>query len=79
MKTLPEHAVYSDVVNNNLILPRKRKYTISDFRKLLAEGWSQIDARWIVLCSAVFWNAEPNKRLESAKFLDLCQMGLAHI
>lgn len=79
MKSLPEHSIYSDVVKNNLILPKKRKYTIQDFRKLLAEGWNQIDARWIVLCSAVYWDAEPNKKMESAKFLTLCQLGLAHL
>ena len=79
MKQLPEKAVYSDVVNNNLILPQKRKYTIRDFRKLLTEGWNQIDARWIVLCSAVYWGAEPNRKLESADFLKLCQVGMAHL
>lgn len=79
MKTLPEHAVYSDVVNAGLILPKKKKYTITDFRKLLAEGWDQVDARWIVLCSSTYWKAEYNKRLESGKFLELCQMGIAHL
>lgn len=79
MKSLPEHAVYSDVINAGLILPKKQKYTIRDFRKLLTEGWSQVDARWIILCSAVYWNTEPNKKLESANFLKLCQMGIAHL
>lgn len=79
MKTLPMNAVYSDVVNANLILPQKRKYTINDFRKLLKEGWSQLDARWIVLCSAVYWDAEPNKKLESSDFLKMCQVGMAHL
>ena len=79
MKQLPEKAVYSDVINSNLILPCKRKYTINDFRKLLAEGWSQIDARWIVMCSAVFWNADLSNQIGSAKFLDLCELGLAHL
>lgn len=79
MKTLPMNAVYSDVVNANLILPQKRKYTITDFRKLLKEGWNQVDARWIVLCSAVYWDAEPNKKLESADFLKMCQVGMAHL
>ena len=78
-KNLPEHAVYSDVVNTGLILPKKQKYTIRDFRKLLTEGWNQVDARWIILCSAAYWNAEPNKKLESANFLKLCQYGIAHL
>ena len=79
MKTLPEHAVYSDVVKAGLILPQKKKYTIHDFRRLVFEGWPQVDARWIVLCSATHWHSELSKRLESAEFLTLCQCGMAHL
>ena len=76
MKKLPEHAVYSDVVEGGFILPYKRKYTMKDFRELLTE-WEQPDARWILLCSAVYHNTEITKKIETRKFLDLCLLGMA--
>ena len=86
-KKLPENAVYSDVVNAGLILPYKRKYTMRDFKKLVAEGWSQLDARWIVLSSWAYWYDESKKKgeekptitrkLETSAFLINCQLGLA--
>lgn len=77
MKKLKDGAVYSDVVNAGLILKRKKKYTFTDFKKLVNEGWDQIDALWIVTCSAAYYNAEMSKRLETNKFLDLCKCGIA--
>lgn len=81
-KKLPERAVYSDVVNAGLILPYKRKYTIRDFKKLCAEGWDQLDARWIVLCSWSYWydreeSSSISKGLLSSEFLRNCQLGLS--
>lgn len=81
-KKLPERAVYSDVVNAGLILPYKRKYTIRDFKKLVADGWDQLDARWIVLCSWGYYHdekreAEVSDKILSSAFLTNCQLGLA--
>lgn len=67
MKELKEHAVYSDVTNNDLILPYKRKYTIKDFDKLIKDGWEPSSARWIILCSAVYWHCEKHKTSEVSK------------
>lgn len=80
-KKLPERAVYSDVVNAGLILPYKRTYTFRDFKKLCAEGWDQLDARWIVICSWAYWYDSEicfiSKRLQSSEFFNNCQLGLA--
>ena len=82
IKRLPGGAVYSDVIDCGLVLPYKAKYTISDFRKLVSDGWSQLDARFIVVCSCVHYIYEgkpcgTSKRIESGKFLDLCKLGIA--
>lgn len=47
--------VYSDVVKNGLILEKKKKYTISDFRKLVEAGFTQLQARFIVICSDIYY------------------------
>ena len=82
MNKLPEKAVYSDVVNAGFILPYKRKYTMYDFKKLVRKGWSQVDARWIILCSEVYYHYEVKevsitKEIETGIFLDLCKNGTA--
>lgn len=46
--------VYSDVVKNNLILPKREKYTIRDFKKLVNAGYTQLQARFIVICSCIY-------------------------
>lgn len=80
-KKLPERAVYSDVVNAGLILPYKRNYSFRDFKKLCAEGWDQLDARWIVLCSWAYWDdleiCSISNILMSSEFFKNCQLGLA--
>ena len=81
-KRLPDKAVYSDVVNRGLILPLKKKYTMRDFRKLVGDGWDQLDARWIIICSHVFHHAngklcELSKLFWTEKFLINCELGLA--
>lgn len=70
-------AVYSDVVSNNLILPKKEKYTITDFKKLVNDGWDQLSARFIVSCSAGYYNAEISRKITSGDFRTLCELGLA--
>ena len=55
---------YQDVVDQGLILPRKKKYTMRDFNKLHGK-YDAITTRFIVICSAatykvpvsdIFWN-----------------------
>ena len=76
-------SVYDDVVNAGLILPKKQKYTISDVRKLIKEGWRPDLALWIVQCSMCFyWKRDGknsvgiSKKLMSDKFFLACQAGL---
>lgn len=57
-KCLKENAVYSDAVSGGYILPLKEKYTMEDVKTLIKDGWSKIDARWIVLCSWVYHNTD---------------------
>lgn len=47
--------VYSDVVKNGLILPKKGKYTMNDFKKLVNAGHTQLEARSIILCSNLYY------------------------
>lgn len=77
MKKLPENAVYSDVVNSGLILIKKEKYTKSDFNRLVKIGWSQLDAQWIVVCSAAYHKAKLSKIFCTNAFLTACQYGIA--
>ena len=83
-KRLPDNATYGDVVNAGLILPFRKKYTFRDFRKLVEEGWSQIDARFIVLCSWAYYHGKAeyeqediSVKLLSGKFLLNCELGTA--
>lgn len=75
---LKENAVYSDVVDGGYILPKKDKYTMSDFKKLVKSGWNQIDARWIIICSAVYHETELSNKFGTEKFLFACSIGLAY-
>ncbi len=76
-KTLPPHAVYSDVVNARLILPFKNKYTLADFKKLVKAGWSQLDARFIVLCSWAYHDTDMSHIFDTNDFLIHCQYEVA--
>ena len=46
---------YKEVVKNGLILPKKEKYTLKDFRKLVDAGYTQLEARFITICSGIFY------------------------
>lgn len=63
--------IYSDVINNNwhLLLPKKEKYTKRDIDKVFLESFfdgklnngstfSEKQARFIVMCTAIFHDAE---------------------
>ena len=53
--------VYSDVIKNNLILPKKEKYTKRDFLNVLAHGFKSTEARFICIVSAVYHNTSYSK------------------
>ena len=46
---------YKEVVKNGLILPKKEKYTLKDFKKLVNAGYTQLEARFITICSGIFY------------------------
>lgn len=50
--------VYSDVINNGLLLPHKNKYTKRDFNYLISSGTKPKEARFICICSAIYYNTE---------------------
>lgn len=56
--------IYSDVVKNGLILPKKSIYTIRDYSKLVKAGTAPKVARFICICSAVFHNVEYSKTFD---------------
>jgi hypothetical protein len=54
--------VYSEVIEKKLheLLPKKQKYTISDFKKIqkLKPELSLSEARFVVICTSIFHDAE---------------------
>lgn len=64
--------IYSDVVKNGLILPRKEIYTIRDFEKLVKAGTEPRQARFICICSAIFHDVEYSKTFDSLKMRVNC-------
>ena len=76
MKKLKENAVYSDVVDAGLILPRKQKYTLSDVKNLVKSGWCAVDALWIVKCSCAFHQSKISEKIMTDKFFIACEMDL---
>jgi len=51
--------IYSDVIKNNwhLLLPKKKKYTKTDIKKILKKiNVSEQIARFIVLCTAIYYD-----------------------
>ena len=47
--------VYSEVVGNKLILPKKEKYTKKEYNALRNFGFTHVEARFICLCSAAHY------------------------
>lgn len=58
--------IYSDVVNNDLILPMKSLYTMRDFNMLCQLGFDKIGARFICICSAIYHNTKYSAKIESS-------------
>lgn len=71
-KRLSEHADYFEVLNSGLILSRKDKYNMRDFKSLIESGWSHVDARWIILCSAAHHKVKVLHIFDTEKFLMKC-------
>ena len=58
--------VYSEVVKNGWILPRKEKYTMRDVRKVAKEmNITESQARFIVVCSGIYHDADYSKYIGS--------------
>lgn len=60
--------IYSQVVSQRLILPRKRKYTMADVDSVMAGSlfrqtgtYSRNEAAFIVKCSAIFHGTDYSK------------------
>lgn len=64
--------VYSDVINNGLLLPKKDKYTKKDFDFLLKEGKKPKDARFICICSAIYYNTTYSEFFDKTKTRIFC-------
>lgn len=69
--------VYKDIVNNGWIQPRKEKYTMRDFKKLLKAGFPPLTARFILVCSAAHYYTTCSNVIYSRAFLRKCQFGWA--
>ena len=73
-KRLRPHAVYTDVVNGHL-LPEKERYGMEDFKALVKDGWARVDARWIVICTALYYHGDETdevNELLGGDFLNSC-------
>lgn len=73
-KRLKPHAVYTDVVNGHL-LPEKESYGMADFKALVKEGWARVDARWIVICTSMYYHGEKTDEVDellAGDFLEKC-------
>ena len=69
---LPDKALYSDVISGGHLLPEKAEYGMSDYRKLVKEGWGHVDARWIGVCSSIYYGAKCNDDVMGSAFCDKC-------
>ena len=59
--------IYKDVIERNLVLPKKAKYTKADRDKLIKEGFKISEARFICVCSAVYHDTEYSKFFDKEK------------
>ena len=63
--------VYSDVIKSGIVLPKKNKYTITDYKKLRETGHSVKNARFICICSAIFHDANYSKSIANLEKLQI--------
>lgn len=64
--------VYSDVVRQGFILPRKDKYTVADVNRVMVDSLfnpsgtlSRNEAVFIVKCSAIFHDTDCSKAVKA--------------
>lgn len=69
--------LYSDIVKNGMILPRKEKYTLKDVKDLIIDSLfnktggtlTEKEALFIVKCSAVYHGTDWSNTLRKRKKL----------
>lgn len=66
--------VYSEVVKNNLILDKKSKYTKVDYNNLIKKGITPNAARFICICSAIYYDVTYSKFFESLECKIECKI-----
>lgn len=73
--------VYSDYVKNNMILPKKAKYTMQDYKKLVKAGYTPLQARFSCICSAIYYYYDIDcsadhisYKIMSADFAEKCRL-----
>lgn len=54
---------YSEILDRNMILPYKAKYTKADFARLVQAGHAPKLARFICLCSAFYYDTSASRPL----------------
>ena len=64
--------VYSDIVNGKRLLPRKSKYTKRDYNKLVQSGVKPKEARFICICSAVYYDVSCSNAFHSLRMRVEC-------
>lgn len=75
--------VYSDILKMGLIQPYKKNYGLDDFKKLVETGMSQLTARFILLCTVVYYNIDCKQEcylqddMCGSGFLKKCELGKA--
>lgn len=62
---------YKDVIEAKMILPKKPRYTIRDYCKLREKGFSIAEARFIVICSAIYHDTTWSKSMDSLEKLQI--------
>lgn len=65
--------VYSDIVKAGMILPKKSRYTIREYRALRGKGYSASLARFIIVCSAVYHDAVWSHSLDNLEKLQILE------
>ena len=64
-KVFNKICVYSDVVDAGLIQPFKKLYTMADFKRLYKEYHDAILCRFILICSAIYYEGQTRQMIIS--------------
>ena len=63
---------FSDVAQQGLILPKKKLYTVRDFKRLVEKGVLPKEARFICMCSAIYHSTNYSKSFNSVSMRIAC-------